>query len=1115
MSDLTPNLRSIFDRAVEIDSADQRRDFLANACEGAPEVRQQVEALLAAHAAAGSFLASPPRAVLADPGATIETQPAESPGMQIGPYKLLEQIGEGGMGVVYMAEQTQPVQRRVALKVIKAGMGSRHVIARFEAERQALSLMDHPNIAKVLDAGEVGQASGSRQTSGAADSGTLASSATGRPYFVMELVRGVPITQYCDEHHLAPRQRLELLLPVCQAIQHAHQKGVIHRDIKPTNILVAEYDNQPVPKVIDFGVAKAVSQPLTERTIFTGFGQLVGTLEYMSPEQAKLNQLDIDTRSDIYSLGVLMYELLTGSTPFDKHRLRSAAFDEMLRIIREEEPDKPSTRLESRSRGTSGANRPRDANPAEPSGPTLASIAAVRSTEPLRLTKLVRGELDWIVMKALEKDRSRRYETASGFAADVQRYLADEAVQACPPSAAYRFRKFAKRNTASLATAAVVGAALMLGMAISFWQAQRAWRAEALAATRLAAETTARQHAVTEATKATAISHLLQEMLSSANPDQAKGGDYTVRQLLDASSLRMRDQLQGQPEVEAAVRAAIGNAYRGLGLLQNAEPHLEKALELRQRVLGPDHLDVAQSLLDLSWNLLAEGNLIAAEAKAREALVICQKANVKHEKTLTALMQLAFFLGEQRKDAEAQAVADQALAFARDAGYSDHPDVAKLLHDLVTLKVRAGDLPAAEQLAKDALAMHRRMHGVNHPETGWAIFNLGGALMEQKKYSEAETAFREALTTFRRQYDESHRSIFLTSDALEGVLTNQGDQIALDELRADKAARLIKAIERQKGSMRLAGLAAEQCLQLAQAYLNSGNLSSAEPAFEQCIQLYEDLLDKTPDDVQAKDHLAVALAYRGVLLEKMKRLEEAAVSFERATSLWKELSDQAPENEWYRQERAHFSLNLAILLQAAGKPEGALERSRTSVRLNEKLVADFPQHEHHRSRLEHARSVSIGLLRALQRDDDLRIEVEALMKDSSADELNRFAWTLVSPSSASADNASLAVTMAQKAVELSATGGPFWNTKGVAHFRAGQWNEAITALHKSQELRSGGDGFDWFFLAMAHWKLGEKDDARKWHERAVEWMDTNAKDDEELIRFRAEAEELMKDGTGD
>ena len=333
------------------------------------------------------------------------------------------------MGTVWMAQQTEPVKRLVAVKLIKAGMDSKQVIARFEAERQALALMDHPNIARVLDAGTTD---------------------AGRPYFVMDLVKGVPITRYCDEHHLTPRQRLELFIPVCQAVQHAHQKGIIHRDLKPSNVLVALYDGKPVPKVIDFGVAKAAGQQLTDKTLVTGFGAIVGTLEYMSPEQAEINQLDIDTRSDIYSLGVLLYELLAGSPPFSRKELEKAGMLEMLRVIREQEPSKPSTKLSTAD--------------------GLPTLAANRGTEPAKLTKLVRGELDWIVMKALEKDRNRRYETANGFAMDVQRYLADEPVQACPPSAGYRLRKFARRNRRALVTASVVGLAVVLtaaAMAVS------------------------------------------------------------------------------------------------------------------------------------------------------------------------------------------------------------------------------------------------------------------------------------------------------------------------------------------------------------------------------------------------------------------------------------------------------------------------------------------------------------------------------------------------------------------------------------------------------------------------------------------------------------------------
>jgi serine/threonine protein kinase len=398
----------LFAAALEKHATD-RAAFLDHACAADAGLRGRVEALLRSHEQAGSFLDQPaaPDVTGDEPAGRWIGSPSElgnrprpeRPGSRVGPYKLLQQIGEGGMGTVWMAEQQEPVRRRVALKVIKPGLASDQVLARFEAERQALALMDHPHIAKVLDAGTIpGEPSGV---------------SAGRPYFVMELVKGTPITKYCDEHRLPPRQRLELFVPVCQAIQHAHQKGIIHRDIKPSNVLVAPYDGKPVVKVIDFGVAKATGLKLTERTLFTEFGAVVGTLEYMSPEQAELNNQDIDTRSDVYSLGVLLYELLTGTTPLDRKRLKEGAFLEVLRIIREEEPPRPSTRLSQ-------------------SKQSLPTISAQRQTEPAKLTKLVRGELDWIVMKALEKDRSRRYETANGLARDVERYLADEAVGGVP-----------------------------------------------------------------------------------------------------------------------------------------------------------------------------------------------------------------------------------------------------------------------------------------------------------------------------------------------------------------------------------------------------------------------------------------------------------------------------------------------------------------------------------------------------------------------------------------------------------------------------------------------------------------------------------------------------------
>ncbi len=461
MTKTTEQIEALFDAARQLANPAARRTFLDEACANDADLRARVEALLSAQADADKFFSDiAPFDHTPSPGAGQSTAgtgsagtgipaeksvPAEGPGSRINRYKLLQKIGEGGCGVVYMAEQEKPVLRRVAFKIIKLGMDTRNVIARFEAERQALAMMDHPNIARVLDAG---------------------ATETGRPYFVMELVRGVKITDYCDQNHLDTRQRLDLFVQICHAIQHAHQKGIIHRDIKPSNVLVTLHDGVPVPKVIDFGIAKAIEGKLTEQTLFTAYEQIIGTPAYMSPEQAEMSGLDIDTRTDIYSLGVLLYELLTGRTPFDAKMLLQSGLDEMRRTLREKEPQRPSTMLTTLQRTE------------------LTATAVQRHAEAPKLISLLRGDLDWIVMKCLDKDRRRRYETANGLAMDVQRNLNNEPVIARPPSRLYRFQKLVRRNKILFASGAAVAAALLIGLGTATWLffMERAARREAVAA---------------------------------------------------------------------------------------------------------------------------------------------------------------------------------------------------------------------------------------------------------------------------------------------------------------------------------------------------------------------------------------------------------------------------------------------------------------------------------------------------------------------------------------------------------------------------------------------------------------------------------------------------------
>jgi serine/threonine protein kinase/tetratricopeptide (TPR) repeat protein len=713
--------RSIFMEALEFDDPREREAYILRACGGDERLRARVEALLRRHQSDDSLALDRMAAVEVAVTADLPTA-AEHPGTVLGPYKLLQEIGEGGMGTVYMAEQTRPVKRLVALKVIKAGMDSRQVLARFEAERQALALMDHPHIAKVLDAGATDD---------------------GRPYFIMELVKGVPITQFCDERRLTPCERLELFVPVCQAVQHAHQKGIIHRDLKPSNVLIALYDGRPVPKVIDFGVAKATGPRLTERTLFTEFGSVVGTPQYMSPEQAELNQLDVDTRSDIYSLGVLLYELLTGTTPLEPRRLKQAALLEVLRLIREEEPPRPSTRLSITEE--------------------LPSIAERRGLEPKRLSGLVRGELDWIVMKCLEKDRTRRYETASGLAADVRRYLDDEPVAACPPSAWYRFGKLARRHRAALMTAALVLAALAVGTAVSTWQAIRATRAERGTATAL----TEAQRRATESQAV--VDFLIKDLIAAAAPGQNQGPKTPVEAVLARADARVEGRFADQPLVEAAIRDALGRSYVELERHDKAEPHLNRAIALRRGHLGPEHPDTLASLYALTqmlhvrdfWNV----------ERQKELAALCQQVvdarrrvlGPDHPDTIDSLVHLAFVLRVAGRPDEALALFQQTYDVSvRLWGPEDPTRTLTSLHGLASAHVDLGHREEAIDLFRRVLALRLRVQAPDDPQVLWALGDLLLLLQEMGRFEEG--------ALLREQVLERHERVFGLCDSRTGCM---------------------------------------------------------------------------------------------------------------------------------------------------------------------------------------------------------------------------------------------------------------------------------------------------------------------------------------------------------
>ena len=956
----------IFHQAIEKKTGAERAAYLDGACGADAGLRSFVEKLIRAHEDSGGIL---------DGGAfpspsTADSPPiTERPGSVIGRYKLLQEIGEGGFGVVYMAEQVEPVRRTVAVKVIKVGMDTREVVARFEAERQALAMMDHPNIAKVLDAGATG---------------------SGRPYFVMELVHGVPITEYCDANQLTSRERLELFVKVCGAIQHAHQKSVIHRDIKPTNILVTLHDGVPVPKVVDFGIAKATNVRLTEKTLFTRFRQFVGTPAYMSPEQAEMSGLDIDTRSDIYSLGILLYEMLTGTTPLDPRELLAAGYVEIQRMIREVEPPKPSTRVSTMK------------------DEARTVVARRRKVDGSTLSRSLRGELDWIVMRAMEKDRSRRYETAMDLARDIGRHLRREPVEAGPPSKVYRLRKLVQRNKTAIAAGAAVLAALVAGLGFATWMylRERAAHEQSVASQRTAEEEAAIKESVS--------SFLQDDVLKQADSrEQAEAGaaprpGLTVREAVDRAAAGIGERFQGQPLLEAEIRRTIGNTYVGLGEPKEGVPHLERAVALLLAERGPDHLGTLRAQAELAvadhgvgrlaeavaihkkllahearlganhplivrelgnyaWDLRELGKLTESLALLEDAARRCASLPVE-EQRLELWIRTGLSVGYEMcgRFPEAVAVGEKTIEQLRQRLGPDHPDVLEpsiglawtylragrnadsiaLNRDLLARleKVRGPDHPttlgcmnnlgeACRQSGewKEAISIHekaqerrRKVLGPDHPATLTGMNNLALAYQSGGRYAEALPLLEEVLKHLQKQFDPDHFKILITMDSL-GSVDRQVGRLE-DAVRLGEAA--CEGLNRKLGPSHLNTLVALR--NLALSYEDSGRTKDAIASFGKLVELERANLGPDHADTRRdSDQLAAAYA--------------VARRFADAEPIWSEELDRLSVKPGRGSPEAAAAMTkLGRCLSEEGKLVEAEKLLREAVASRERSMPDHP-----------------------------------------------------------------------------------------------------------------------------------------------------------------------------
>jgi serine/threonine protein kinase len=670
---------------------------------------------------------------LSDPDSSDRTLSAGGPGGaaagQIGAYRLLQVLGEGGMGEVWLAEQKSPIHRTVALKLIKAGMDTKAVIARFESERQALALMDHPNIAQVYDAG---------------------STAEGRPYFVMEYVPGLPITEYCDKHRLTMKERLELFMQVCDGVQHAHQKAIIHRDLKPSNVLVVEQGNKPVPKIIDFGLAKATAQRLTDKTMFTELGVLIGTPEYMSPEQADQREQNIDTRTDVYSLGVILYELLVGVLPFETKALRAAGLDAVLRVIREQEPPKPSTKVRSMGDGSTAA-------------------AEKRREEPRTFARHLQGELDWITLRALEKDRVRRYGSASELSADISRYLRSEPVVAGPATKGYLIKKYAARHRVGLAAAGGV-VLLVIGFIVT----------QAIELHRIRLE---RDRANRERDRATRITDFMTSMFKVSDPNEARGNSVTAREILDKASTEIEKGLAKDPELQAQMMSVMGSVYSNLGLYPRAELLQQRAVGIQQHALGMESPETLRSMGALAWTIYREGRFAEAETLQRQTIAVQKRVTgLDSQDTLTSMYRLANILDDQGSYAEAEKLERETLDVRSRVLGPENPDTLKSRDNLANILEDEGNYAEAEKLQRETLDIRRRVLGPEDLGTLDSMTNLGSVLHEEGHTAEAEELYRAALDAYRRVLGPEHRSTLVSMSNLANVLQDEGRYVEAEKL---------------------------------------------------------------------------------------------------------------------------------------------------------------------------------------------------------------------------------------------------------------------------------------------------------------------------------------------